>query len=157
VTCVAAGLLIGVDAVELDRVGALAGPGGTDLYDRVAAPGEREVAAEVARSFDRPAAGPAALLAVKEAAVKAAGGRPRGFTWRDVVLDHDQPDVPAEAAAVLGSFEEDGLTAASWSCGVRLTGAWDRAPHPARTGVGAARLGLFEDHLFAVVVLWAGP
>ena len=155
-----AGLLIGVDAVELDRVGRLAGPGGTDLYDRVAAAGEREMAAEVARSFDRPRAGPAALLAVKEAAVKAAGGRPRGFTWRDVVLGPEQPEVPAEAAAVLASFEEDGLPAARWSCGVRLTGPGTGLRtrlDPGRRPPGAARFGLFEDHLFAVVVLWARP
>jgi phosphopantetheinyl transferase (holo-ACP synthase) len=157
------GLSVGVDAVELDRIACLAGPGESNpfgrLYDRVAAAGERELAAAVDAAFGLPAAGAAALLAVKEAAVKAAGGRPPRFTWRDVVCMADLPDLPPDAAAVLASFEDDVLPGVVDTFGVRLGGAWGGASATAaRFGaarLGAARFGLHADHLFAVVVLWA--
>jgi len=148
-------LRVGVDAVELDRVLRL-GPRATLLH-RIAADGETEFADALDAQFGEPV-GVAALLAVKEAVVKAVGGRPAGFTWRDAAV-RSLPAPPAEAAAVLRGVANDLLAGTDRRCGVALTGSFAAGggpfdvPDVVDVG-GAAVHGLHHGHVVAAVVLW---
>ena len=84
-------------------------------------------------SIDRIArAGDAVTWAVREAAVKAAGGRPPGFEWASIQDSHDHRGT-GELAAFLGAAlgEGTGVPAAGW-CGYE----W-RLPLPAAGGTAA--------------------
>lgn len=65
--------LIGLDLLDVTRV-----PPARPLADRILGPEEVR--------FTRDGSGPFAALAIKEAVIKAVGGRPPGFRWQDAVL-----------------------------------------------------------------------
>jgi phosphopantetheine--protein transferase-like protein len=107
---------LGVDVVSLERMAKLLEHG---LLDRLCAAGER------AHLDDAVAADPgvgldvvAATWAIKEAAVKVAGGRPPQFGWHDIEVRHassDDPAPPLLAAA---------LPSAGSNCPRRATFRW---------------------------------
>jgi phosphopantetheine--protein transferase-like protein len=91
--------LFGVDAVDLDRIEALMSRHGERFLERIASPSEK------LWFLAEPSASTAGLLfAVKEAVIKAVGGRPSGFTWRSAGPMSVTPEVPEEPEVVLTSL-----------------------------------------------------
>jgi hypothetical protein len=163
---VAPPLLLGVDAVPLERVGELLAEYGGALAARIATPAEVVWAGPSVERIG-------VLLAVKEAAVKCLAGRPPGFRWQSLELDvagGPAPEPPAVVATTLAAFGsgvrpagdsgESGDTGDSDDQGCRVTGA---ALARARTLLGAApgaairgvaRRGTLDGHVLAAVALW---
>jgi holo-[acyl-carrier protein] synthase len=74
---VVSGVLIGVDAVEVARVGRALGRWGRTYLDRLCTAAERAtLGSDVTLA--------AASVAVKESLIKAVGGRPPRFDWHDL-------------------------------------------------------------------------
>lgn len=146
--------LFGVDAVALDRMADLSAARGEALLARVAGPDDAEVASTLP-----PGAELAVLFAVKEAVVKAVGGRPEGFRWTDVVTVASATQtsaavagaaaVPAEAAEILDALGAQVSAQSRGSLGVRLTGSLQD-----RLLCGAAQYGVRDGHVLAAVTLW---
>ena len=118
----------------------------------------------------------ATALAAKECAIKAAGGRPPGFSWQDAVLDPAlasalDPGLHPEqqpADLVLGQFARDahldgvrrfgctfrGATAAALTAALRPSRSGPAA-HPVHP-MGAVCAGVTAGHLLAALVVWLG-
>jgi phosphopantetheinyl transferase (holo-ACP synthase) len=78
---------LGVDVVSLDRI---ARAGAPDVRQFCCGPAERaELDRRAGRDGDGGLGLTAATWAVKEAAIKAAGGRPAGFDWASIQVRHD--------------------------------------------------------------------
>ena len=150
-------LLFGVDAVAVARAQELWTTFGAALARRVATDAEAAWAGAAPERY-------AALLAVKESAIKCLAGRPPGFRWQCVQLDpHDVPtsDLLPDVA---------GETLAAFAGGVRLAGERDVACRLAGAGLdrarqvlgaadgapirGAARHGTLDGHVLAAVCFW---
>ena len=153
-------LLFGVDAVAVARARALWTTFGDALARRVATDAEAGWAGTAPERY-------AALLAVKESAIKCLAGRPPGFRWQCVQLDVDaSPDVPASGelpaavAETLSAFAGGVRLAGERDVACRLSGAGlDRARQVlgARAGApirGAARHGALDGHVLAAVCFW---
>ena len=113
---------IGIDVVSVARVRGSLEQWGETFRARLSGPDERAVwpADELAV---------ATCLAVKEAVVKALGGRGRGFRWADVEVGARDSavhvDVPVEAVDAMRRVT-DGVTAGAW----RLHGALASVARP---------------------------
>ncbi|SHN27609.1 4'-phosphopantetheinyl transferase superfamily protein [Cryptosporangium aurantiacum] len=123
---------VGIDVVEVDRVARLVARYGGRLRRTIGSPAEASWAASTVRV--------AALFAVKEATVKAVGGRPPGFRWSGVSV------TPSDAVSPVLDALVDGVGLTSFS-GVRVD--WPGA----FSGVG--RWGAADGHVYAAVVM--GP
>jgi len=152
--------LFGIDVVELARVDAALSRHDGTLAGRLATRDE----------LGRRGATPlpvhcAALLALKEATVKAIGGRPPGFGWHRVEALPGRESPPERIAELFAEFHRAaGVTAPEL---VRLQldpsvidGAATALGLPQRTGrsgtaIGHGCWGVRSGQVFAVTALWA--
>jgi phosphopantetheinyl transferase (holo-ACP synthase) len=149
-------LVFGVDVVALSRAQQL-----LERYDEVIL--RRVATAQEAEWIGTAPARLGAVLGLKEAAIKAMGGRPDPFTWQQISIEAcGQPG--QRAAEVLGGFAA-GLQLAEFttiSCqlhGVsadRVAAQLGAASAPGGSGsvFGAGCFGVRDDHLFAAVCFW---
>jgi holo-[acyl-carrier protein] synthase len=157
-------LLFGVDVLEVERVRA--------ALQRHPGRLERTLAdAAEWRHFRpaRPALACAAAIALKEAAIKAIGGRPAGTGWHGLTVVGAGPAVPGPAEDLVTEFARAVGVPAGHRVGLRLDHAHDRAAGgqltaPAAAGPGragqarVAGLGWWGERggeVCAVVTLWA--
>ena len=155
--------VFGVDTVAVARTAELLAGYGDGLARRIATAGEAAWA-------DESAAGSvveryAALLAVKESAIKCLAGRPPGFRWQNVEVDDVPPPggaapLPDGVARALSAFAAGVRLADERDVACRLTGAGlDRARTVLGSGAGApirgaARYGTVDGHVSAVACFW---
>lgn len=163
-----AALAFGIDVVELARAADLLEKYGPAVVSRVGTAPEGDWAgSDVTRL--------AALLGLKEAAIKAMAGRPAPFRWQlvhtglgeiassmDVITSAPSVPggVPDPVREVLGTFAADaGLDLAETTavtCRV-AGGAADRAAGRLDGSgeiLGLGCFGISDEHLYAAVVLW---
>jgi phosphopantetheinyl transferase (holo-ACP synthase) len=171
-------LVFGVDAVAVERVGKLLPAYGHRLARRLATAAEAAWVVGVGggeTSTDGSADRLAALLAVKESAVKCLAGRPPGFRWQcvELALEADPPVTSGAVAATFEAFAAGVELAGGTDVACRLTGvALDRgvdllraAPWSAvgvgrgETGTirGMARYGTLDGTVLAVAAFWEEP
>jgi holo-[acyl-carrier protein] synthase len=153
-----------VDTVAVERVRDLWSTYGDALARRVATAAEAAWAGAAPERY-------AALLAVKESAVKALGGRPPGFRWQSIELLRPRsassgavsggPEpVPAAVGGTLSAFAAGVRLGDESDVACRLTGVGlDRArtvlgAGPGAAIRGAARHGTLDGHVLAVVSFW---
>jgi phosphopantetheinyl transferase (holo-ACP synthase) len=118
---------VGVDVVSLDRIGRAGERAVLRLIcgaDELAAAGAGGTVSGLHRA--------AATWAVKEAAIKAAGGRPAGFLWTSIHVTHDSAGAGPLAAFLGGAIRD--ITGSSSSGWCRY--AW-QLPVPDARGVAA--------------------
>ncbi len=104
---------VGVDVVSLDRIDRAG-----ELAVRRFTCGEQELAALDSLAYRGPDDSlrmTAATWAVKESAIKAAGGRPDGFSWTSIYVAHDRGSI-GQLATFLGDAIRDitGSSACHW-------------------------------------------
>jgi hypothetical protein len=163
-----AALAFGIDVVELARAADLLDKYGQTVVARVATAPEADWAGDTVERL-------AALLGLKEAAIKAMAGRPVPFRWQLVRTGLGEiassmegiasaPSVPGgvpdPVREVLGTFAADtGLDLAETTAVTcRLAGpAGERiSARLAGSGevLGLGCFGIDDEHLYAAVVLW---
>ncbi|KID30441.1 4'-phosphopantetheinyl transferase [Prauserella rugosa] len=150
-------VLFGVDVLDIRRIVRAIDYSGSAYVRHVAADDELLPDPDVAVAT-------AATVAVKEALIKAVGGRPPGFTWHDFARRPNPPDLP-ESSRLLGELapqitRDTGITLGA-QCTYRIRGASHDAAL-ARLGVtatdgpsvaGVARWGRRDDTVVALAVL----
>lgn len=162
--------LFGIDIVPLARVEGMLARYGDTLTTRLAADDERA----------GPAATPAAhhvaaLIAIKEATIKAVGGRPPGFGWHGINVTPSLAAPPADIAALFDEFwREVGWTlpvaGGAHPIAVRVTPTMaalvasrlpdELVPPAAEARVpdvaGLGQWGVRAGDVLAVVAMWRG-
>jgi phosphopantetheinyl transferase (holo-ACP synthase) len=154
--------LFGVDVMAVDRVQAAMARQPTRLAATVADPAEWRRFPTTA-----PALACAALLTLKEATIKAIGGRPVGTGWRGTEIVGPGSELPDPIAGLVEEFIRAVRVPAGYRVGLRLDHAHDRAAAlqlgPAPTGRGGdgsawtSGLGWWgerDGEVYAVAALW---
>lgn len=152
-------VLFGVDVLDVRRVSRAIDYSGSAYVRHVTADGEPPLHPDGAVAT-------AATVAVKEALIKAIGGRPPGFSWHDFLAGSDTDTlVPATAGRLLedatpqlGRATDIVLTE---HCSYRVRGAsldaaltrLGVADRDGASAVGSARWGRREETLVALAVL----
>jgi holo-[acyl-carrier protein] synthase len=134
--------VIGVDVLEAARVERLLARYGRRMHRTIATPAETAWVGSSALRM-------AGLFAVKEAVIKALGGRGQGFRWTDiVVVPGVRPEpLPAVAVAALDGFAA-GIPATT------LTPVLAELQGNLPASRAVARWGGCGGYLYAVAVVW---
>jgi holo-[acyl-carrier protein] synthase len=150
--------LFGIDVLATDRVASMMARHGEALMAALVGPGDHGAlsGADLAA---------AVTLAVKEATIKAVGGRPAGFCWPDIeVADAPRDDaVPAHVGALFDEFSRAAAFGLAHCVTVHLGPALAAAAAPQILPLdtrsfshlrGSGQWGEIGGQVFAVVALW---